>query len=186
MFERFVLLFQHQASLNEVIKKVRNPLYNPSFIFKRLFDMQNIENPKSSLNLNHQLHPSLDAAAQWLEHSILRLQNGTETLLSRYGMEVLDKQVDLQRLSESAVLIYASFAAVARASRSYCIGLQHSDFEVIAANSFTFEASQTVKRLAFEIRDGPYLSNDASRQKLAGQLFKMGGYFAVHPLQRNF
>lgn len=159
---------------------------NPSFIFKRLFETQNIENPKTSLNLNHHLHPSLDPAAQWLEHSILRLQTSTETLLSRYGMEALDKQVEIQRLSDSAVLIFAAFAAIGRASRSYCIGLQHADFELITANAFSFDAMQAVKRRAIEIRDGPYLSNDANRQKIAGQLFKAGGYFATHPLKRNF
>lgn len=168
------------------MKKVRNPLLNPSFIFKRLFETQNIENPKSSMQLNHYLHPSLDPAAQWLEHSILRLQTSTETLLTRYGLEVLDKQVELQRLSESAVLIYAAFAAISRASRSYCIGLQHSNHELLTASSFTFDMHQTVKQLALEIRDGPYVSNDMNRQKITSHLFKTGGYFAVHPLQRNW
>lgn len=175
-----------QSLLHEEVKKVRNPLLNPSFIFKRLFVTQNIDAPKSTLNLSHSLHPSLDPAAQWLEHSILRLQTSTETILTRYGLQAMDKQVELRRLAESATLIYATFATVARASRSYCIGLQHADFEMVAANAFALDTMQRVKQLAVEMRDGPYMNSDMNRQRLAGQVFKSGGYFAVHPLQRNF
>lgn len=173
-------------NLQEVVRKVRNPLLNPSFIFKRLFEMQSVENPKSSMNLNHHLHPSLDPAAQWLEHSIVRLQTGTETLLSRYGVEILDKQVEIMRLSECAVLTFAMFASVARASRAYCIGLQHSDYEMLMSSAFSYDSMRAIKQRALDMREGPYLTNDRSHQKISKQLFSSKGYFAVHPLTRNF
>lgn len=169
-----------------MIKKVRNPLLNPSFIFKKLFESQNIDHPKSTLHLNHYLHPSLDPAAQWLEHSICRLQSSTETLLSRYGIEIMDRQVELLRISECAVLSYAMFASIARSSRAYCIGLQYSDFEMLMSSAFTYDAMNKIKRKAIDIREGPYITNDMNHQKVAKQLFKANGYFAVHPLTRNF
>lgn len=175
-----------QESLSDVVRKVRNPLYNPSFIFRRLFDTPNIEEPKCTLQLNHHLHPSLDPAAQWLEQSILRLQAVTETLLSRHGVQVIDRQCELQRLATVAVQCYAAFAAVARASRSYCIGLQHADYEMLTANAYTFDAQVAVKRLALELSDGPFLTGDMNQQKLAAQVLRSGGYFAAHPLLRNF
>lgn len=75
---------------------------------------------------------------------------------------------------------------MARASRSYCIGLRHADYEMLAASTFTFDAHLEVKRLAQEVRDGPYLTNDVNHQKVAAQLLRSGGYFAEHPLLRNF
>lgn len=77
-----------QETLHHVVSKVRNPLYNPAFMFRRLFDSQNIDQPKCTLQLNHYLHPSLDPAAQWLEHSVLRLQAATEITLTRHGIQV--------------------------------------------------------------------------------------------------
>lgn len=175
-----------QHSIHELVKKVRNPLLNPSFIFKRLFESQNIDQPKSTLNLNHYLHPSLDPAAQWLEHSICRLHASTETLLSRYGVEIMDRQVEMLRISECAMLSFGMFASIARSSRAYCIGLQHSDFEMLMSSAFAYDAMSAIKRRAVAIREGPYITNDMNHQKVAKQLFKSNGYFAVHPLTRNF
>lgn len=173
-------------NLQDIVRKVRNPLLNPSFIFKRLFETQSVENPKSTLSLNHYLHPSLDPAAQWLEHSVIRLQTSTETLLSRYGVQIMDKQVEIMRLSECAVLTYAMFATVARASRAYCIGLQHSDFEMLMSSAFSYDSMRAIKQRALDMREGPYMTNDMNHQKISKQLFKSKGYFAVHPLTRNF
>lgn len=128
----------------------------------------------------------MDPAAQWLEYSIIRLQIGTETLLTRNGVQVMDKQVEVLRLSESAQLVYAMFASVSRASRAYCIGLQHSDYEMLISSAFCFDAMKTVKRLVTDINEGPYLTNDINHQKIAKQIFKAKGYFSVHPLKRNF
>lgn len=180
-----IIPFNPQESLHDAVRKVRNPLYNPAFMFRRMFESTNIEEPKCTLQLNHYLHPSLDPAAQWLEQSVLRLQAATEIVLTRHGMQVFDRQCELSRLSQAAVQCFASFAAISRASRAYCIGLQHADHELLTASTFAHDAQQRVRQLALELRDGPYLSNDLNHQKLATQVLRTGGYFAVHPLQRN-
>lgn len=155
-------------------------------MFRRLFEGHNIEDPKCTLQLNHHLHPSLDPAAQWLEQSILRLQAATEITLSRHGVQVIDRQCELNRLATVAVLCYGAFASVARASRSYCIGLTHSDYEMLVANAYALDAHVEVRKLVQEVRDGPYLTNDVNHQKAAAQVLRAGGYFAAHPLLRNF
>lgn len=165
---------------------MRNPLYNPSFMFRRLFETANIENPKCTQQLNHYLHPTLDPAAQFLEQSVLRLQAATEVTLTRHGVQIIDRQCELRRLASMAIRCYAAFASVARASRSYCIGLQAADYEMQTAGTFAFDAHQEVLRLALEVRDGPYLTNDVNHQKIAGHVLRSGGYMAAHPLQRNF
>lgn len=168
------------------MKKIRNPLFNPSFIFKRILDNKNIENLKSTLHVNHYLHPSLDPAAQWLEHSILRLQIGTELLLARHGVQILDKQIEIRRLAECAILTYAMFASISRASRSYCIGLQFCDYEMLISSTFSVDASAQVRQLVRDINEGPYLTNDMNHAKISKQLFKEKGYFTVHAMTRNF
>lgn len=168
------------------VKKVRNPLFNPTFIFKRILENKSIDNLKQTLHVDHCLHPSLDPAAQWLEYSILRLQIGTELLLARHGVQILDKQTEIRRLSESAIQTYAMFASVSRASRSYCIGLQFCDYEMLIASAFTFDGMVQVRQLVRDINDGPYLTNDMNHVKISKQIFKERGYFSIHPLTRNF
>ncbi len=178
---------QHAGiAINEDVKKTRNPLSNPGHVFSKLFKINPIDSPKQTMNLQFNLHPSCDAAAQWLEYSIIRLQAGTDILLSRHGPQVIDFQIEIMRLSEAATLCYAMFSAVSRASRAYCIGLKHSDLEMFAASAFCLDASERVRLLILDIQKGEYLTTDNHYKKLAKQLFKSRGYFWEHPITRNF
>lgn len=151
-----------------------------------MFDRRNIENPKRTLNINEYLHPSLDPAACWLEESILRHQLGTETLLSRYGPEIMQKHIEIIRIAESAILIYAMFASISRASRAYCIGLKYADYEMLTTSTFILDASVRVKELAIEIAKGPFATNDSNLLELSKQVLKSRGYFLEHPTTYNF
>lgn len=92
-----------------------------------------IESIPKKLYLSDNLHPSLMDLADDLERSIVRLRCACEMLLSRYGESVDERQVEIQNIGEAAMQNYAMFASLARASRSYCIGLQHSAYETICA-----------------------------------------------------
>jgi len=52
------------------------------------------------------------------------------TLLVRHGTKLDKKQLDLARVANALIEIYAQTAVLSRASRSYCIGLQNSQHEV--------------------------------------------------------
>ena len=52
--------------------------------------------------------------------------------MSRHGKEVAEKQIELRRLADIAIDIYAMTAVLGRSSRSYCIGLQNAEHEVNA------------------------------------------------------
>lgn len=145
-----------------------------------------MDNPKITMNLGYNLHPSLDPAAQWLEQSIKRIQIATEVGLARYGPGIIERQLDVIRLTDAVVLSYAMFASVARASRAYCIGLRNADYEMLIANAFCLDATEKIKQLTKEIENGEYLSNDNNLAKIAKQTFKSKGYFSEHPLTRNF
>lgn len=170
----------------ETVKKVRNPLFHPSYIFKRLFTGQSFDKPKKFANLEHYLHLSVKPGVDAMELSIVRLHLLSEFLLGRYGTEIYQHQVDLQRLAEVATLCYAMFASVARASRSYCIGLRYADFEMHTATSICSHATERIIHLAEEIQHNQFFSHDVAHEKIGKQLFKSKGYFLEHPLTRNF
>lgn len=170
---------------NDTIKQVRNPFDHPAFIFNRIFK-QSIQRPKMTLNLKFHLHPSLDPAAYCLEKSILRLKAATEIVLGRHGPEVVEHPVEIEKLSDAATLCYAMLASIARASRSYCIGLRNADQEVMTAGCFALYGMETVLRIATEIDDGEYATNEHNFKKLGEKLIESKGYFLEHPITRNF
>jgi acyl-CoA dehydrogenase family protein 9 len=125
---------QHAGiELQETVKKLRNPLMNPNFVIYQLWQRrrQSSDSPKLNLGLDGYLHPSLQVSATLLEYCVLRLQYGVEIVLTRHGQTIIDQQMMLKRLADVAIDIYAMTAVLGRASRSYCIGLQNSEEEVL-------------------------------------------------------
>lgn len=145
-----------------------------------------MDNPKLTLNLSHDVHPSLEAAAQWLEQSILRLQMGTEIAMSRHGSDIVNKQIDVLQLSECATLIYAMFASISRASRSYWIGIKNADYELLMASVICNEGMVCVRDHIKSIVEGPFITNDKNHIKIAKQIYKSHGYFCDHPTKYNY
>ncbi|XP_055913856.1 complex I assembly factor ACAD9, mitochondrial [Eupeodes corollae] len=173
-------------NLNETVMKSRNPLFHPGHIFSKFMEASSIDNPKSKLRLGEALHPSLEPAAQCIERSIMRLQMAAEILLTKYGQEILQKHIEIHRLTEIVSHIYAMFASTSRASRAYCIGLKLADYEMLLALTICAEGEAKVKELVYEISNGPYMNNDINVNRLTKQVFKSGGYFSEHPLTFNF
>lgn len=65
-----------------------------------------------------------------MEKRVLQFQMAVETLLARHGKEVGNKQMDLRRVADVAIDLFAMSAVVSRSSRSYCIGLRNAQHEV--------------------------------------------------------
>lgn len=174
--------------MSSEVKKIRNPLYNPSFIIKKILSESgnSIENPKIEWNLSHNLHPSLDIPGKWLDQSVSRLKTAVEVCFSRHGQDILQRHAEVLRISSAATLIYAMFTSLARSSRSYCIGLQHSEHEIRIASTFSFDAMNEIKKHVIDVNNGPRFNSDVNYNQIADQLFTCKGYFPVHPLTRNF
>lgn len=172
--------------LNEIVKKERNPLNHPAFIFSRIFKQTSIDHPQKKFNLEGFLHPSLDPAANFLEASILRLNAAAEILLARHGSLVVEHSVEVARLAEAATLCYAMFASVARASRSYCIGLRNADQEIHLASYLCYDCCQKVKKIAKDIDKGEYGTNEYTFKLVGEKLIETKEYHLEHPTTRNF
>lgn len=172
--------------MNEGVRKSRNPLYNPGHILGKFLSKNSIENPKTKMQLNEHLHPTLEAAAQCIEHSVARLHMAVETMFTQHGNAVVEQQAELLRLANISSTIYAMWASTARASRSYCIGLPLADHEMLTASTICQQGHEDVLRLATEIFNGSYINNDHNLLRLSKQVARSKGYFAVHPLTFNF
>lgn len=112
--------------------------------------------------------------------------------------------MELKRLAECAIDIYVMTACLGqlnnvlitltilnlqiagRASRSYCIGLQNAEYEMLLATAYCINAMERVKYKVKQIYDGSYATNDDNCRKIARRVFHFKKYFPEHPLTRNF
>jgi hypothetical protein len=59
-------------------------------------------------------------------------------------------------------------------------------FQIILAVTFCHDAYTRVKKNILDVGDGSLVNNDSNYKKVAKQVFKSCGYFAKHPLARNY
>lgn len=176
------------VTLNETVSKLRFPYEYPSFVIKRMFThrRQANDNPKLTLNLFEELHPSLTEAANDLEYCVLRLQYAIAVLLSRYGADAVNQQVELMRLGDTAVKVYAMTTVLGRASRSYCIGLPNAESEVKYAVQICDDYKKVVRENINNVVDGLIVTGDVYSFKFGSNIVHHKGYFLEHPLERSF
>ncbi|XP_056641483.1 complex I assembly factor ACAD9, mitochondrial [Diorhabda sublineata] len=184
-----LLCLQHAGkSTHELIEKIRNPVSHISFGFRRMWRNRrnNEDNPKLDLELGDYLHPSLENPSKQLEYCVKRLEFASEVLLVRYGGDIVNYHMELRRLANVIVDTYVTAACLGRASRSYCIGVQHGDVEMLMASTYANSAAERVKYNVLKIYGGYYNTNDENHRFLAKKIFKFKEYFPKHPLTRNF
>lgn len=65
-----------------------------------------------------------------LEKRVLQFEKVVGNVLARHGKEVSDKQMELRRVADIAIDLFAMTAVLSRASRAYSIRLSDADHEV--------------------------------------------------------
>ncbi|KAL0853116.1 hypothetical protein ABMA27_012882 [Loxostege sticticalis] len=172
----------------EEIKQIRNPLFHPTFIFKKVLAnrKQEKDDPKLNLFLIEYLHPTLKQPSEQLEYCVLRMRYACETLMSRHGVNVGTAFTELNRLAEAATEILAMTAVLARASRSYCIGLRNAELEMKMAACFVDVSKDKVRKLIKEIDDGEYLNLDRFRVSFGKRYLENSSDFVEKPTARTF
>lgn len=178
---------QHAGvTMQENISKLRNPFNYPGAVFKRMIKLrgQIADNPKLTLKLFEQLHPSLTFSANALEYCVLRFNYAVSNLLMRHGADAINQQTDLIRLADAATKIYAMTCALGRASRAYCIGLRNAETELRYAIELCDRYKEVVKRDLNDVVNGELI--DMPFLKAGPDVINRHGYFLEHPLERSF
>nr|AID66671.1 acyl-CoA dehydrogenase family member 9 [Agrotis segetum] len=170
------------------VKQIRNPLMHPAFIFKKVLANRHQErdDPKLTLHLSEHLHPSLKQPSEQLEYCVLRMRFACETLMARHGVKVSTAYTELNPLAEAATEILMMTAVLARASRSYCIGLRNAETEMKLAACFVERTRDKVKRLIKEIDDGEYLNLDHFTVQFGRKMLDSNSSLVEKPTARVF
>ncbi|VDD93954.1 unnamed protein product [Enterobius vermicularis] len=95
------------------------------------------ENPKLKHYIAEHAHPSLQQPCEDLEYTMSRLNGVIGAIVRREGKTVTRDFFTLTSIANVIEINLAMMATIARASRSYCIGLRNSDIEFAAYRAKT-------------------------------------------------
>ena len=124
---------------------------------------------------------ALAPAAESISKSTGLFGAGAKELLMKYSKKVIEQQMDLERVADCVIDIYAMAATTARASRALDQGLATADHEVNLANAFAREAERRVQQNVSRIR-GSGKDIDKWKKQISDTLCEKGQYVPTHPL----
>ncbi|XP_015177374.1 PREDICTED: acyl-CoA dehydrogenase family member 9, mitochondrial [Polistes dominula] len=166
--------------IHEDIKKSRNILQNPLYMFKQF-----MSHKKVNLNLFEYAHLSLKVACTAIEEAIEILVNTSALLLDVYGSEISSKHIVLQKFADIVIQLYVAITVVSRASRSYCTGMRNNDQERYIAVYVARQMHKSIQLLKDDIQECCVLYSDRALDTVSKSAFENKGYMCEHPLIRN-
>ena len=107
--------------------------------------------------------------------------------LVKHGREIVDYQICLWNLSEMVVNLYAMNATIARASRSYSIGLANAPHELALTHMQALESHNKIDGIfTGVVRSERGYNFDNTRINIADKVFNKQEHAATHALTRNY
>ncbi|OQR80424.1 acyl-CoA dehydrogenase family member 9, partial [Tropilaelaps mercedesae] len=176
---------QHAGNhLKQMMKIWGNPMANPGAAFSKLIDRfrdQN-DNPALLLGLRNFVHGSLAEEGQSLEYCAKRLQYLVEWSLQKYGKNITEQQILLERIANIVIDTYGMTAVLGRASRAHRLGAANAAQDTILAQAFCYDATRRIKENVSEALKGATENNSDRYKAIAKHLFSKGQYDFLHPL----
>ncbi|GMT25522.1 hypothetical protein PFISCL1PPCAC_16819 [Pristionchus fissidentatus] len=149
--------------------------------------MADLRDPKLQHFIAEHAHPSLQLACQELEHSMVRLDAVLNKLLSTDGKQVQADYQSLERLVQVLENNLVMVCTIARASRSYSIGLRNADAELAWTTWLATERSRESWLHLNELCDYfGLIRMNSSLLKSGRSVLEWGGYRIESPMERNW
>uniref|UniRef100_K1QHQ6 Acyl-CoA dehydrogenase family member 9, mitochondrial n=1 Tax=Magallana gigas TaxID=29159 RepID=K1QHQ6_MAGGI len=136
--------------LKDAVKIARNPWKNPGVawkMYKKAVSRQFSSKKRKSEN-------AVSYEALLLEGCTEAFQKVVEHLLITHGKEIISAQMDLAKVSNIVIDLYGMTACLSRSNRSYCLGLQNADHEIMLTKAFCKDATKRINTNLKEIYSG--------------------------------
>ncbi|CAH3170212.1 unnamed protein product [Porites lobata] len=168
----------------EMLKFLKNPFSNSEFIVdfasKRLLYFLGL---KGNLQgIASVAHPLLADSAKKLEENVADFGRISETMLTKYGKNIIEEQLLLKRMADACINLFAMTAVISRATRSINQGLSSASHEVLLTNTICTNKFNMNNALFKEVKSGSKRNGDDNLKKIATDVFRNGGCVAPHTL----
>lgn len=147
------------SHLKELQKAFKNPTANLGLIFKesskRAFQTFGI----GGVDMTNLVELPLVESAKICGECTDLFAKTVETLLVKYGKDIVNEQMLLNRLADSAIDIYSMVCVLSRASNSIKGKLPSVDHELLMTQSWVLEASDRVKINLRKVKSNDFIEN---------------------------
>ncbi|CAH0475275.1 unnamed protein product [Peronospora belbahrii] len=161
--------------LSAVGKLFQNPLSDPSSAAKEVSDR--LQRKFSPTTLEG-AHPSLRDSAELLQKRTADFGQAVEFLLRKHGKKVVDEQMQLERIADSAIALFAMTATISRASSSLNLGNESAEHEKKLTALYCDLTSKKIQTLLDEIKTA--VKHDKQLREIASEVLKSEKYIPSH------
>lgn len=133
------------SHLKELQRAFQNPAANLGLIFKEASKRASSYIGLGGVDMTSLVEPSLTDSAKMCGENIDMFARAVESLLVKYGKNIVHEQFLLNRLADSAIDIYAMACVLSRASRSMKLNLPSADHEKLMTETWCAEANDRIR-----------------------------------------
>lgn len=161
--------------LSEVGKLLKNPLKDPAAVTKEMSDRLSRKFSPAPLE---GVHPNLKAQADLLQKRTGEFGDAIEDLLRQHGKKIIEEQMKLERIADSAIALYAMTATISRASTALESNSPSAAHEQKLTELYCDVASERIGRLLKELKS--HAKTDERLRAIADEVLTEGKYIPSH------
>uniref|UniRef100_A0AAV1U8D7 Acyl-CoA dehydrogenase n=1 Tax=Peronospora matthiolae TaxID=2874970 RepID=A0AAV1U8D7_9STRA len=161
--------------LSAVGKLLQNPLSDPSNAAKEISDrLQRKFSPPPLKGA----HSSLSSQVDLLQKRTAEFGDAVEYLLRKHGKNIVNEQIQLERIADSAIALFAMTATISRSSSSLIAGNESAEHEKKLTALYCDVTSNKIQNLLSDIKLAG--KRDEQLLEIATEVLTAGKYIPRH------
>jgi acyl-CoA dehydrogenase family protein 9 len=161
--------------LTQFGKLLANPLKDPSGVAKEMSDR--LQRKLSPPQLEG-VHPKLKASGDLLAKRTGDFGEVIEGLLRKHGKKIIDEQMQLERVADAAIALFAMTSTISRASAALEAGTSSSNHEQKLTELYCEMASSKIEKLLKDIEKNS--KQDEKLRTIADEVLQAQKYVPSH------
>ncbi|CAO1351476.1 unnamed protein product [Diamesa hyperborea] len=170
------------SHLKELQKAFKNPAANLGLIFKEGSARVARSFGIGGVDMTNLVEPSLIDSAKLCGENIDMFARAVETLLIKYGKNIVNEQFLLNRLADSVIDIYAMGCVLSRASHSIKNNLPTAEHEKLMAETWCTEANDRIRVNIRKIHSGDFIENYKRMTQISKNICELHDVVQPNPL----
>ncbi|XP_055902631.1 very long-chain specific acyl-CoA dehydrogenase, mitochondrial [Eupeodes corollae] len=168
------------SHLKELQRAFKNPTANLGLIFKESSRRAARTVGLGGTDLNQFVYPELQPYAKQTAECVDLFGQTVESLLIKYGKNIVNEQFILTRLADAAIDIYASVVTQSRATRAANMNLPTAEHELMLTKAWALEASDRCRKNLAKTTSGEHLELYRKMSNIAKTVCDNGCVHTTH------
>ncbi|XP_055682567.1 very long-chain specific acyl-CoA dehydrogenase, mitochondrial isoform X1 [Lutzomyia longipalpis] len=170
------------SHLKELQRAFKNPAANLGLIVQESSRRAIRSLGFGGIDLSGYVHPKLQPASKNVAECITLFGQAVESLLIKYGKNIVEEQFMLNRLADAAMDIYAMSVILSRVSQTLTRELPSADQELLMAECWAVEGAERVKSNLRKTNTTAFLEMYGKMSQQAKNICQAGGIVHTNPI----